>query len=167
MVVAEHIRATFNMESPMTRVFIGVLLLLLGAPSRAPAQAPTTRTDTVYVGGSRSPLVAGLLEASLPFVGYVYAGAPLRGYLPNALRFVSLIGMATTAGGGTDTTADSDCNWKCTAWVLTFAGSTVWAVLGAADAARDHNGPMRQRTVRPLLVPTSAGGLALGIRIVR
>ena len=76
-------------------------VILLGLALAALASQPTVvegqqaTTDTVFVAGERSVVLSGVLEY-FPTLGFAYAGDWKRGFLPNAFRVASFIGIFST-----------------------------------------------------------------------
>lgn len=132
-------------------------ILLAGIPGVAQGQV----ADTVFVGTHHSPWASGLLEMTFPTAGFAYAGDWTRGFLPNAVRLASLVGVGVTAEDDGET-----CDDACAAWSLAVLGSTIWAIIGAVNTAHDYNEAVRE-PASLIFQPSPAGGMSLGIRLGR
>jgi len=132
-------------------------ILLAGLPIGAQAQV----ADTVFVGTHHSPWASGLLELVFPTAGFAYAGDWTRGFVPNAVRIGSLIGVGATAEDDGDTCSDA-----CAVWSLAVLGSTIWAMIGAVNTAHDYNAAVREPSSL-IFEPSPAGGVSVGLRLRR
>jgi hypothetical protein len=142
-----------------------VFPLMLAAATADPVSA---QADAVFVVGTRhSPWAVGLLELAVPTAGFAYAGDWTRGFPPNAFRLASLIGLYVAADGSFEGYQYHGCRNEtaCNLWTVAVLGTTVWAVVGAVQTARDHNrSPSPQAPPRLLVEPSPPGGLSLGLR---
>jgi hypothetical protein len=132
-------------------------MLLAGLPGEAQGQV----ADTVFVGTHHSPWASGLLEMVFPTAGFAYAGDWTRGFLPNAVRVASLVGVGVTAEDDGDT-----CDDACAVWSVALLGSTIWATIGAVNTAHDYNAAVREPSSL-IFEPSPAGGVSLGVRFRR
>lgn len=132
-------------------------VLLTGLPMAAHGQV----ADTVFVGTHHSPWASGLLELVFPTAGFAYAGDWTRGFLPNAVRMASLVGVGATAEDDGDTCSDA-----CAVWSLAVLGSTIWAMIGAVNTAHDYNAAVREPGSL-IFEPSPAGGVSVGFRLRR
>ncbi len=143
-------------------------VILLGLMLAALALQPTVvegqqaTTDTVFVGGERSAILSGVLEY-FPTVGFAYAGDWKRGFLPNAFRVVSYIGFASTVDfyGGGDTPETDEVVWG-----VAMVATTVWAVVGAVNTARDRNRAVRATRPQLSVAPAPLGGVSVGLQLL-
>ena len=119
-------------------------------------------TDTVYVGSQHSAFAAGAIEFFVPTAGFAYGGNWTRGFLPNAFRIGSFIGFGATYDEPND-----KCSSACTVWSLGVLATTVWAIVGAVNTAKDHNEMVREPSSLFLLEPAPGGGVSFGVRLRR
>ena len=131
-----------------------VRLMLLGGALfvSVPSAGAPQNTDATSVSESRSALLSGVLEWYVPTMGYAYAGDWSGGLLPNAVRLGGVV--AIWVGVGTDSES------VLYTGVVAFTAGTVWAVAGAAHAARRRSGgrppEVRQAPSLERLAPPSA-----------
>jgi len=141
-------------------------VILLGLALAAFASQPTVANgqqaapDSVFVGDERSAVLSGVLEY-IPMVGFAYAGDWKRGLLPNAFRVASFIGFAATV----DFLSPS-CSAACTVSGFAMVATSVWAVVGAVNTARDHNKAARVPRSSLSVAPAPFGGLSVGLRLL-
>ena len=143
-------------------------VILLGLMLAALALQPTVvegqqaTTDTVFVGGERSAILSGVLEY-FPTVGFAYAGDWKRGFLPNAFRVASYIGLFSTVDfyGGGDTPETDEV-----LWAVAVVATTVWAVVGAVNTARDRNRAVRATRPQLSVAPAPFGGVSVGLQLL-
>ena len=141
-----------------------LLCLALAALASQPTvvEGQQATTDTVFVGGERSAILSGVLEY-FPTVGFAYAGDWKRGFLPNAFRVASFIGAAATFDPlGNESSSDT----AFAVWVSAVVATTVWAVVGAVNTAKDHNRAVRATPTQLSVAPAPFGGVSVGLRLL-
>ena len=142
-------------------------VILLGLALAALASQPTVvegqqaTTDTVFVAGERSVVLSGVLEY-FPTLGFAYAGDWKRGFLPNAFRVASFIGLFSTV----DFLDSSSPDTAETVWGVALIATTVWAVVGAVNTAKDHNRAVRATRTQLSVAPAPFGGVSVGLRLL-
>ncbi len=142
-------------------ILLGLALTALGSqPAVVDGQQATT--DTVFLGGERSAVLSGVLEY-FPTLGFAYAGDWKRGFLPNAFRVASFIGAAVYYDPlGNESNSDT----ALAVWVSAVVATSVWAVVGAVNTAKDHNTAVRARRTQPSVAPAPFGGVSVGLRLL-
>ena len=142
-------------------ILLGLALTALGSqPTVVEGQQATT--DTVFVGGERSAVLSGVLEY-FPTLGFAYAGDWTRGFLPNAFRVVALVGAFSTGdfldSGSSSGTAEA-------VWGVALGATSVWAIVGAVNTAKDHNRAVRATRTQLSVAPAPFGGVSVGLRLL-
>ena len=141
-------------------ILLGLMLAaLVLQPTVVEGQQATT--DTMFVDGERSNVLSGVLELYLPTVGFAYAGDWKRGFLPNAFRVGSIIGLLSTVDF-----LDSSSDTAAGLWAIAFLGATVWAVVEAVNTANDRNRAVRLRRAQLSVAPAPFGGVSVGLRLL-
>ena len=141
-------------------ILLGLVLTALGSqPAVVDGQQATT--DTVFLGGERSAVLSGVLEY-FPTLGFAYAGDWKRGFLPNAFRVASLIGLVSTL----DFPDSSSPDTAEIGWGVAAGATTVWAVVGAVNTAKDHNRAVRATRTQLSVAPAPFGGVSVGLRLL-
>ena len=104
----------------------------------------------------RSPLVAALLQAALPPlpVGYVYAGAPLRGLVPTGIMVGGALLFLSEGVEVFDWTGEGASESLLRIGFAAIIAGYVYGIWDAADAARDHNA--RSGGAAVAFIPTAA-----------
>ena len=142
-------------------------LILLSLALAVVASQPTVvegqqaTTDTVFVEGERSNVLSGVLELYLPTVGFAYAGDWKRGFLPNAFRVGSIIGLLSTVDF-----LDSSSDTAAGLWAIAFLVTTLWAVVEAVNTANDRKRAVRATRPRLSLAHAPFGGVSVGLRLL-
>jgi len=135
-----------------SRLPLILMFLVAFGTSEAAAQANT-----------HSPVAAGIIEwLTFPTLGYAYAGDWSRGLLPNAVRVGTIVGFLSTYDDDGD-----QCSSACAVWGVAAVASTVWAVVGAVNTAKDHNRVVAGPPDMVFLRPSPTGGLSVGLSIGR
>src|SRR5688572_13471223 len=114
-----------------------LLAVVVAAASASPTTVAGQAADTVYVGSTHSPTASGIIEFLVPTAGFAYAGDWTRGFLPNAFRIATSIGFGVTSDGPQNDVCENDT--ACTIWGVAALATTVWAIVGAVNTAKDHN----------------------------
>ncbi len=141
-------------------ILLGLALAALGSqPTVVDGQQATT--DTVFVGGERSAVLSGVLEY-FPTLGFAYAGDWKRGFLPNAFRVASFIGLSSTL----DFLDSSSPDTAEIVWGVAVIATTVWAVVGAVNTAKDNNRAVRATRSQLSVAPAPFGGVSVGLRLL-
>ena len=141
-------------------ILLGLALAALGSqPTVVDGQQATT--DTVFVGGERSAVLSGVLEY-FPTLGFAYAGDWKRGFLPNAFRVASYIGLLSTI----DFLDSSSPDTAEIVWGVAAFATTVWAVVGAVNTAKDYNRAVRATRSQLSVAPAPFGGVSVGLRLL-
>jgi hypothetical protein len=144
-------------------VVASVLSVSTGVAVPTPAVGQVA--DTLYVGHTHSALASGLLEVLFPTAGFAYAGDWKRGFLPDAFRVAALLGFEHTADGPRGDVCEGED--ACRVFVVAVVATTVWSVVGAVQAANDHNATVRELESRILVGPSpTGGGVSLGFRLL-
>jgi len=145
-------------------------VVLLAAVVRAEAQDAPVPQETggpqVVVIAEKSPVAAGVLEWTLPTLGYGYAGDWTRG-VPSALvRIAGVALFLPHLGSAFLFVEPPSCESKCVAGAVMLVGGTIWAIVDAGRTASRENARRRDAvlgsTVMPILGPTGRG---IGVRI--
>ena len=91
----------------------------------------------------RSPYAAGFLEYAFPFAGYVYAGDPKRGVMPNIVRISGgILCVSEISKLGDDNLSNINPTILASGVIISATG-TIWAVTGAVATANQRNEQVR------------------------
>ena len=100
--------------------------------------------DVIFEVDRKSPWTAGILETFIPTLGYGYADSWSDGVLPGLVRLGGAVAMLwgvteTLSHEPGDPDVGEGCGKKCSWGFAAMTVGMIWGVVGAVNAATDHN----------------------------